>query len=325
MNKSIIGQVTALLILAIPAIILGWLMQALNSHGNSGTMTTIAGWVFGAIFIVGVLYFTSSLIWRHREKSGVVAGAVQGFFTAEDRHGKTRVQKWDDRGPEGKRWFLYTVLAVIAIFVSWISGPASAGIVVLLGLHLVIWPFFTEKTSLMTKVFISGFLLFYTAAFALPDGTLKMRDAVWKVAKKKWKDTGNEAEAWADRYEKGLPSPETKEEQVEASTRPVAANIVRVQRLAQVATVFELTPSFNERNKVRLPVGKTGIFYCSEKGAEMMVAYDTGVGQASVPSGQVFDCPTDKNDNSLLGVDLRNAVFYFRSQKPGITATFLWG
>lgn len=318
----------ALFILAIPAIILGWILKALNSHGNGGTMTTIAGWVFGALFIAGVLYFTGALIWKHREKSGVVVGAVQGFFTAEDRHGKTRVQKWDEKDLEGKRWFMYTVLAVIAIFVSLISGPASAGVVVLLGLHLVIWPFFTEKTSLITKVFISGFLLFYTAAFALPDGTVKMRDAVWKVAQKKWKDAGNESTAWADRIEKGLPppaSPETRSEAVVETAHPATADVVRVRRLAQVETVFELTSDFTGRNMVQLPPMKRITYYCSEEGAEMAVIYSAG--DINVPSGQVFRCPVLGKDDvdALIGVDIRNASLAFRSKKPGTTATVIWG
>lgn len=85
-------------------------------------------------------------------------------------------------------------------------------------------------------------------------------------------------------------------------------------------TIFELTPDWNKRNRMLLPAMKTVIFYCSKEGAEMAVTYSAG--NTNVPSGQAFKCPTyDENDDSLLGVDLRNAGLSFRSIKPGITAT----
>ena len=89
-------------------------------------------------------------------------------------------------------------------------------------------------------------------------------------------------------------------------------------------TIFELTPDWNERNKMRLPAMRTVKYYCSEEGAEMAVTYSAGnlsAGNINIPSGQAFKCPTDENDASVTGVDLRNTGLSFRSKKPGVTAT----
>lgn len=93
----------------------------------------------------------------------------------------------------------------------------------------------------------------------------------------------------------------------------------KTKQEAEKITIFELTPDWNERNKMRLPAMKKAIFYCSEEGAEMAITYSAG--NINVPSGQAFKCPTDENDDSIIGVGLSNAEFSFRSKKPGVTAT----
>lgn len=87
-------------------------------------------------------------------------------------------KRWEEKSLEDKRWFLYVTIAIIATTAVYLTPDEYsehrfqvAGWIVLLGLHLVIWPFFTEKTSLSTKIVITGFLLFFISGVIFPNAT----------------------------------------------------------------------------------------------------------------------------------------------------------
>lgn len=90
---------------------------------------------------------------------------------------------WSEKDLNQKRWFLYALLAAIAIGAAYTTDGKEQfilmGAVVLIGLHVVIWPFFTDKTSLMTKIIIGGFLFFCAAAYLFPNTA----NTTWKEVK----------------------------------------------------------------------------------------------------------------------------------------------
>lgn len=83
---------------------------------------------------------------------------------------------WGKKDNDNKVWFLYKSLAILAITVGYIAGDGAIrytamGVIVLLLLHLVIWPFFTETTSTTTKIIVGGFLVFCVFGFLFPNLT----------------------------------------------------------------------------------------------------------------------------------------------------------
>lgn len=126
-------------------------------------------------------------------------GWFKKFFEPEMSEDKK--SWWGRKDIESRRWFLYIALAVIAIFVAYLipDGPDGngsyrykiMGAIVLIGLHLVIWPFFTDKTSALTKFLVSAFLIFCVVAFLFPN-----------VADKTWKSVKNQATDFDNNYGK---------------------------------------------------------------------------------------------------------------------------
>lgn len=83
---------------------------------------------------------------------------------------------WNKKDKENKVWFLYKALAILAITIGFIAGDEPIRYVAmcataLLGLHLVIWPFFTETTSASTKIVVTSFLVFCIIAGFVPNFT----------------------------------------------------------------------------------------------------------------------------------------------------------
>lgn len=86
-----------------------------------------------------------------------------------------------------KRSFLYMALMIIVISVAYLLpgniGSAKflwMGAIVYLALHLVIWPFFTDSTSTLTKFIVNGFLLVIAVAVFFPNKS----DETWEKIKK---------------------------------------------------------------------------------------------------------------------------------------------
>lgn len=324
MNKSVIGQMMAIFIFVVPAIILGWVMSGSGSGSSGGAITTVAGWMAWVMVAVVVLYFAGAIAWKHREKGKFAVNGVKKLFDSKDDESKGFISRWwvkhDD---EGRRFIWYVVVITVAYLASYLAPDGKEavfrGVVALVGVH-IIWTFLnTGKISTFTWTVVLGMVTYFVLAWGYPNDAPRIFDASWGLSKKVMTNIADTAQSMNENY--GKPATETKTESV--ITTPSATNVVRVQRLAQVETVFELTPDFNRRNMIRLPPMKTVTYYCSEEGSEMAVVYSAG--QINVPSGQTFKCPTLKDDiHALIGVDIRNASLMFRSNKPGATATVIW-
>lgn len=96
------------------------------------------------------------------------------------KEGGEKPSWWKDKDMEARRWFLYTALVVIAITAVYVTPDKYSGYrfqiggwIILAGLHLIIWPFFTEKTGLFTKVLITCFGLFFIFAVVTPNAIQK--------------------------------------------------------------------------------------------------------------------------------------------------------
>lgn len=94
---------------------------------------------------------------------------------------------WGKKTLEQKRWFLYVWLMIIAITVVYVVkhsfGGAYAnlrffigGVLVLLVLHAVIWPFFAEKTSIITKAVTFAVFAFLSWSVLTPDATVRVME-----------------------------------------------------------------------------------------------------------------------------------------------------
>lgn len=136
------------------------------------------------VFLVLFIFF---LYWKFgRATVGTSLAGLGELFSLKRR--------WGDKSEEQQLWFLYSSLAVIAILVAYLT-PEDIGAtrykimggVVLIVLHVVIWPFFLKKTSATTKFFVSTFLVFCAFAFVFPN-----------TADKTWKDT----KKWAENFDR---------------------------------------------------------------------------------------------------------------------------
>ncbi len=120
------------------------------------------------------------------EKSGEKSGfsSFKSFKTA-------LIENTPGKDLESKRWWWYTVLVVVAITLVYVTPEtykdyrfAVGGWFILLGLHLIVWPLFTEKTSLIAKVTMTAFIIFFTNAAVFP------KTAVYEVERfNNWRKT----------------------------------------------------------------------------------------------------------------------------------------
>lgn len=131
-------------------------------------------------------------------------GSLSGFSLPKVNALGAAGKWWAKKEIEAKRWSLYTAIAVVSITVSYAiggnDGYAAAAIIALIGLHIV-WLAFSEKSSLFTKTFITGFLLFYIGAWILPD-IVKIRDSSWSMTKKAVAEVAVKAKSADESYGK---------------------------------------------------------------------------------------------------------------------------
>lgn len=188
MNNSNFGQWMATAILSLPILFLGWVMFGSGlGTGGGGEITTVASWVLAFIIILGVLYFTTMLAAKYRDKATKALKGIQNLFKGtENSSEKSTWKKWKTKSPEDKRWFLYSAIAVLAIMLaytipdSWTAEERYylLGGFVVVAVHIV-WLFFTDTTSITTKILVSAFLIFCFSAVLMPNTANKL----WTDAK----------------------------------------------------------------------------------------------------------------------------------------------
>lgn len=99
---------------------------------------------------------------------------------------KEWLEKWKIKELDDKRWFLYSAIAVLAIMLaytipdSWTAEERYylLGGFVVVAVHIV-WLFFTDTTSITTKILVSAFLVFCFSAVLMPNTANKL----WTDAK----------------------------------------------------------------------------------------------------------------------------------------------
>ena len=115
-------------------------------------------------------------LWHGSEKSG--SDEKPSLLSSISSFKATLIKNTPGKALESKRWWWYITLVVVAIILVYVTPDAYkdyrfaiGGWFILLGLHLIVWPFFTEKTSLTTKVVMTAFMLFFINAAVLPNAT----------------------------------------------------------------------------------------------------------------------------------------------------------
>lgn len=209
---------------------------------------------------------------------------------------------WGKKDPEKKTWFLYAITAAIAITIVYLtpekysgSRYEIAGWFVLLVLHLVIWPFFTNKTSLGTKIIISAILIFYPLAVLFPNAT-----KIWVA------DIKKSATKFDEGYGKE-PPPAPK-----ATATPA---VYSQQALASQPMRIAIGREWSA--EIRVPGGRNFKSWCDQPGAGMVIIYDRGI--SPYPSGVPFKCP-QKTDTVDYGHGFMNLRLSFQSRVPGNVA-----
>lgn len=180
---------------------------------------------------------------------------------------------WKKKDLEAKRWSLYTAIAIVSITVSYAiggnDGYAAAAIIALISLHFV-WLAYSEKSSLFTKTFITGFLLFYIAAWMVPD-VVKIRDASWSMTKKVVSEVAVSAES-ADKTYGEAPTNKS----VEQTAVAKATYQPETRKIEVLATEDEYT-------EVKIPSGVQFSIDCPDDGLAKVYHRDA---QQGIP----YDC-----------------------------------
>lgn len=122
--------------------------------------------------------------------SNGATGEKSGFFSIS-RFKTSLIENTPGEDLEGKKWWWYTILVSVAIILVYALPEehkeyrfAVGGWFILIALHLIVWPFFTEKTSLIAKVTMTAFILFFTNAAIFP------KTAVYEVERfNNWRKT----------------------------------------------------------------------------------------------------------------------------------------
>lgn len=142
-----------------------------------------------------------------------VPGKFGSFFEKKKEEDKSAFQKWrEEEKTEKELWFMYAVTAVLGITTSVLVSSVSdkmtgiiwAAIAVLLMLHGIVWPFYTKKTSTVSKWVLSGIIFFYPMAWLIPNFAEGV-DGLWRIAKKGGGDGSAAVVRIADNYENGMP------------------------------------------------------------------------------------------------------------------------
>lgn len=174
--------------------------------------------------------------------SNGATGEKSGFYSIS-RFKTSLIKNTPGEDLEGKKWWWYTILVSVAIILVYALPEeheeyrfAVGGWFILIALHLIVWPFFTEKTSLIAKVTMTAFILFFTNAAVFP------KAAVFEVERfTNWRKT------FDDNYGKA-PASESAQQSVATS----ANNKSESQIASQTYQIFP-----GERfKKVSLPPGR---------------------------------------------------------------------
>lgn len=293
MNNSNFGQWMATAILSLPIVFLGWVMFGSGlGTGGGGEITTVASWVLAFIIILGVLYFTTMLAAKHRDKATKALKGIQNLFkVTENSKEKSTWEKWKTKSPEDKRWFLYTAIAVLAIMLaytipdSWTAEERYylLGGFVVVAVHIV-WLFFTDTTSITTKILVSAFLVFCFSAVLMPN-----------TANKLWTDAKMTVNEYDARVKAGKPffdesKPAVSITQASPPYQP-QTRIVEV-----IATEDTFTP-------VNIPSGAQFSIDCPENGLARIY-------HREVPQGYEHDCAKPLE----IGENLHNFQVGFASK-----------
>ncbi|MFA5997500.1 MAG: hypothetical protein WC791_03365 [Candidatus Paceibacterota bacterium] len=101
---------------------------------------------------------------------------------------------WAKKDLNAKAWFLYTSNAIVSILITSVVAYVFDGVYAewrffaggaffWLVCHLVIWTFYTDKTSNSTKAFVVATAIFFFFAVVIPDATVRAVERVDEMRK----------------------------------------------------------------------------------------------------------------------------------------------
>lgn len=187
---------------------------------------------------------------------------------------------WNKKTLEQKRWFLYVWIMIIAITVVYVVKHSFGGayenmrffiggVVVLFVLHAVIWPFFTEKTSIITKAVTFAVFAFLSWSVITPDATVR----VMKIYDDKIKDINENAF-------KGSPRPTSVAAPARYQPGPRKAYQSKTQKETRTIVFYATEDKFTE---VKIPPGVQFSIDCPDDGLAKVFHRDA-------QQGIIHDC-----------------------------------
>lgn len=131
------------------------------------------------------------LVNANKEPRFTVPEGLKGFFKQEDTQ---------EEDIEKRRMFWYVIILIISASVAKMFGYTSAGIIALVGVHIVWWKY-QKKGSLVTKIIVGGMLLYLILAWLLPP-VVEIRNAGLSLIGKVFQDMASTTTALNDNYGK---------------------------------------------------------------------------------------------------------------------------
>ncbi|MBI5078187.1 MAG: hypothetical protein HZB11_02375 [Candidatus Yonathbacteria bacterium] len=177
---------------------------------------------------------------------------------------------WGEKDEDNKKWSLYIAILIFAYLVHVVAineyKLAARAIAALVPLHFV-WGIVGKKMGLLTKVIVSGILIYFVLAWLVPD-IVTYRDAKWSTVKKSVAEMATQAKKDDENYGKMVaknPPVDTR-----AGYRPQTR-------------VVEVTATEDRFTEVKIPSGVKFSIDCPDNGLAKVFHRDA-------PQGIVYDC-----------------------------------
>jgi len=214
-------------------------------------------------------------------------------FPVGGARGSASISSLSEEDLAEKRMSWYVILAVISALVAKMFGYTPAGIIALVGVHIVWWRY-RKKGSSLTKLVVYGMLTFFVLAWLYPVEATKTRDTGIKIFGNAVAGASNTAESLA------------KGDESKASVSAENPTSVR-----KVALTREWSKPF-----VSPPSGGMMRYGCTKTGSMMKIDFDSAKSTLVTP-GQEVPCPILGQKNIFYGNGFVNARYYFQSDEGG--------
>lgn len=131
-------------------------------------------------FLVGLGVVLYVKFWKVNLSKLTIPDGLKKILTSSVSADSTSGKKPTDDSSDGKRLFWYVVLVMISAIVAKFIGYAPAGIIALIGVHIV-WLVYRNKSGWLMPMVIYGMLAFFILAWLLPP-IIQLKDSGLSLA-----------------------------------------------------------------------------------------------------------------------------------------------